>query len=237
MSGLKLSTLYGFWPHRLGYCGPQEKIATQLLFDYLSGKEVSEEKVRKILKEFKGAYSYYKLIAESNNVEDPFDEKVVKAYWIGNELLEKVSLDSLKKMIVKEFSGPGFLPQELAEEKAKEVPTSSKPHHSFHVLIIGSVSGRIALQGNLIDVCRVSWGKVKEIKGDSVAVEYQPLSDKLQLVEVIEKEVAWEKAFLPQLKAGDWVSIHWNHLIQIINEEDLANLKKYTQITLDSLNG
>jgi hypothetical protein len=238
MPGLKLSVLYGFWPHRLGFCGPRKKLATRTLLNYLSGKKVSKKKVREILKEFKGAYTYYKLIAKHNKIKDPFDEKVVKAYWIGNKLLSKVPVDSLKEVIIKEFSGAGFLPLKLAKEKAREIPAVSKPHHSFHVLVIGSVTDRINLQGKLLDFCRVSWGRVKKIKKKNLVVEYQPLvkKRKFQLARLIEKEVAWEKDFLPQLKAGNWVSIHWNHVVQILNKKDLANLKKYTQITIDSLN-
>jgi len=235
MLGLKLAALYGFWPHRLGFCGPREKLVTQILFDYLSGKKVSEKKVRKILEEFKGAYSYYKLISRCNNIEDPFDEKVIKAYWIGNELLERITPSSLKEMIIKEFSRPDFFSQELAEKKAKEVSINSKPHHSFHVLIVGSVSGRITLQGDLMDLCRVSWGQVKRISKDSAVIKYQPLSGKFQLLEAVEKEIRWEKAFPSHFKTGDWVSAHWNYLIQILSKEDLTNLKKYTQITIDSL--
>ncbi len=245
MSGLKLAALCGFYPHKLGFCGLQENSAKKNLLSYLSGEKIPEQKIRKILETFKGAFSYYKLIAKSNGIEDPFDEKVVKAYWFGNQLLEKVPVDSLKEMIIKEFVGPGFLSKKMAEKKAREISFTSKAHHSFHVLVIGSVSGRIMLEGKLLDLCRIAWGKVIGYKkgetenANKIIIEYHPLQKKrgkYSLGGPIHKIVFWEKKFIPEIKIGDKVAIHWNHIVQILDAKDLINLKKYTQITIDSLN-
>lgn len=244
MLGVKLATLYGFYPHKLGFCGPQKMASKEVLLNYLSGKKIPERKIRDVLRNFRGAFSYYKLIAEKNRIKDPFDEKVVKAYWLGNELLENIPIDALRKMIIKEFSKPGLLSKKLAVRKAEKIPSGSKSHHSFHVLVIGSVSGRVELKGKLLDFCRVGWGKVirlKEEKKDKngVIVEYQPLcKEKLRyfLGEPVRRFVFWDKIFVPKLQTGDEVSIHWNHIIQILNQNDLSQLKKYTQITIDSVN-
>ncbi len=243
MRGFKLAVLYGFYPHRLGFCGPQKGSEKDVLLNYLFGKRVSGKKVRKILEGFKAAFFYYKLIARSNNIKDPFDERVVKAYWIGNQLLEKVPVDSLRRMIVEEFSKPGLLPLKLAKEKARRIPFKSKPHHSFHVLAIGSVTGRIILEGKLLDLCRIGWGKVieyKQLKGENgLIIEYQNLQDKNKkyfLGKPKPKFVFLDKDLVPKVKRGDMVSTHWGHIVQTINKRDLVNLKKYTQITIDSLN-
>ena len=42
---------------------------------------------------------------------------------------------------------------------------------------------------------------------------------------------------MPEVKEGDWVAIHWNHLIEILKQKDLANLKKYTEKTIKLVNG
>lgn len=244
MQGIRIAALYGFYPHRLGFCGLQENSTKETLLDYLSGEKISEQKIRKILETFKGSFSYYKLIAKSNGIKDPFDEKVVKAYWLGNQLLEKVPIDSLKKMIIKEFTAPGFLSKEIAEKKASRIPLNSRAHHSFHVLVIGSVSGRIVLEGKLLDFCRIGWGKVMRYKKgetentNKVIVEYQSLRKRKRkyfLGKPIHKIVFWDKKFIPKIKTGDIVAIHWNYIIQTLNVKDLVNLKNYTQITIDSL--
>lgn len=178
-----MAVLYSIKPHQLGFCGPKDD---ETLLRYLKGKNVSEKKVRKILESFEGAYPYYQRIAKSNNIKDPFDERVVRAYWITL--------------------------------------------HSFHVLIIGSVTNRIVLKGKLLDLCRICWGKVKKTQ-DKLLVEYQPLvrQKKLTLGKPIEKEIDWDKDLVPKIKTGDWVSFHWNQVVEVLKDEDRRNLEKYTK--------
>jgi len=243
LSGLKLASLYGIYPHELGFCGPQKKSTKGALFDFVSGKKVSSKKIRKILENFSGAYPYYRLIAKSNKIGDPFDEKVIKAYWTGNNLLEKVRTEDLRRMIARDFSKPGLLSKKAALKKSEEIPEGSKPHHGFHVLVIGSVTGRINLKGKLLNMCRVSWGKVikkSKIKNQEsrVLIKYQPLikkNKKLKLGKPIEKEILWDKNLIPNIKIGDWVSFHWNNLVQILNKKEVNNLNKYTNSTLKLL--
>lgn len=237
MSGLRLAVLYGLQTQKSGFCGPKGKLVGRTLSNFLFGRKISQKKIREILEGFKGAFFYYRLIAKCNNIRDPFDERVVKAYWIGNKLLEKVKITDLRQMIVKDFSRPGLLPKKIAEKKAREIPEDSRPHHSFHVLIVGPIMGRIVLKGKLFDFCRVGWGKVKSFKKNKIKVKYQPLigTKKLRLGKPIEKEIIWNKTLAPKIKIGEWVSFHWNHLVQKLEREDVAHLKKYTKITLKEL--
>lgn len=215
MSGLRLAAIFGFYPHKLGFCGPQESADTKAIFDFISGKNISEKKVRGILERFYGAFSYYKLIAEKNNIKDPFDRKVVSAYWIGNNLLDKVSYNDLKNLIHNEFS-----------KKSIKIPKNSVAHHSFHVLVVGSVTDRIELKDDLLDLCRITWGEViKKISNGNILVE--------QLGKI--KEVFWDKNLVPEIKTTDLVAIHWNNIVTVINEKDVDLLCKFTDITVKSL--
>jgi len=237
--GLKTAALYGLKPHLLGFCGPQEKSSTRAVLKYLEGKKVSSKKIRKILEKFEGAYAYYKLIAKCNKIKDPFTENVVKAYWIGNKLLDMVPINSLREMIIKDFSRPGLLSRELAENKVRKIPLRSKPHHSFHVLVIGSVTGRVMLRGKLLDLCRVGWGKVIGLDSlkKRVKIKYQPLiiRKNYHLGRPKEKYINWNKIAFPYIKVGQEVSFHWNQLVEILSQKDKKNLKKYTLRTLNSL--
>lgn len=236
MNGLKLAALYSLRPHELGLCGPKETAQQKLLRKFLQGK-VSVRKIRVVLTKFIGAYQYYKLIAKSNKIRDLFDEKVVHAYWIGNELLEKVKIEDLRKMIVKDFSGQGLLNKETASKKAEIIPVGSKPHHSFHVLVIGSVTGSVDFKNTkLKDLCRIGWGKIKKIK-NKIEIEYQPLvgEKKIKLGKPVKKEILWDKELLPKKKIGDWVSFHWNWLVRVLTKNEVTNLKRYTLNTLKSL--
>jgi hypothetical protein len=245
MRGVKRAILYGFAPHNLGFCGPKEK-QTKKFLNYLKTKK-EEKKIRKIFENFEGAYSYYELIAKKNGIKDPFNERVVEAYWLGNELLDKVDLASLKELVRQRFSRPGLLPRKVAEEKAKNIPAGSLPHHSFHVLIIGSVTGRVKLSGKLLDICRVGWGRVVRIMNyelgiknnkTKVLVKYRPLvgEKKLRLGKPINKELDWNKNLASRLKKGDWVSFHWNQVCEVLTKDQVRNLEKYTKRNISAHN-
>lgn len=241
MSGPKIAALYGLIPNDLGLCGPKED--QEKLRQFIRG-ELNIPSIIGVLKKFQAAYQYYELIAKINRISaGPLNKKVVEAYWIGNELLEKITVDDMRRLIVERFSGPGLLAKNIAIKKAALIPENSKPHHSFHVLILGAITGSIDFTGNtkLKDVCRVGWGIVKKLKVQSskskVIVNYQPLigKNKIKLGKTIRKELVWDKEILPDVKIGDWVSFHWDHAIQILNEDNIVNLYKYTKNTLDSI--
>ena len=120
-SGLKIAASYSLPSFSLGFCGPQDAKSRRTLFDFVSGKGVSGKAVREIFEQFESAYQYYKLIARKNRIDDPLDEKVVKAFWVGNHLLEKVSRKDLQNLILTDFCRPGLLTKRLAQEKAAKV--------------------------------------------------------------------------------------------------------------------
>jgi hypothetical protein len=236
MSGPKIAALYGLVPNQLGLCGAGED--QRKLREFIGGK-LGILDIIPALKRFEAAYAYYDLIAKKNKIQaGPLNKKVVEAYWLGNELLEKITADDLRDLIVKRFSGPGLLPKETAIARANKIPAASKPHHSFHVLVLGAVTGSIDFAGrtDLKDICRVGWGRVIKIK-NKITIEYNPLvgREKIKLGGLKKKEIFWDKEILPKVSKGDWISFHWNYAIQILNEENILNLYKYTNNTLDSL--
>ena len=86
IDGLARCSRYSFGPNRLHYCGPDK---TREIYDYIK-EGAGDAGLGLILKEFKTLYPYLRLIAEANNIRNHFDDRVVEAYWIGNELLENV---------------------------------------------------------------------------------------------------------------------------------------------------
>jgi len=239
MSGLKKAACYSLSSFSLGFCGPQDKASRKTLFDFAQGKKVSEGKVRNILSKFEAAYSYYKLIAAQNKIKDPFDKKVVEAYWVGNELLKKVTDSDLKKLILTDFCRPGLLSKGEAKKRASKVPKGTTAHHSFHVLVLGAVAGRVKLEGELLDLCRIGWGKVTKIQNSkfkiqNLTVRYKPLAlgKKIKLGREVEKEIGWDEKIVPNVKVGDWVSFHWAQACEILASKEAKNLEFWTQRTI-----
>ncbi len=231
MSGLKVAALYSFPPGRFGLCGMGEKAGDEL-FHFLIGEKVP--KIRKILESFEGALFYYKLIAKENKISDYFDERVIRAYWIGNELLEKVKVSKLKEMIKKDFKKPNL---------AKILPDFSKPHHSFHVLVAGPMRKDLEMTEGMKDLCKISWGKILKIEDcrlqiANLEVEYQPLLKEKEwfLGKPIKRKIFWYKRILPKIKVGDTVSFHWDLALEKLSKKDLKNLEKYTEFSIKSAN-
>lgn len=238
--GNLLFAKYAYSPNKLGYCGPAKSGA---ILDYCVANQ-SDQGLIKLLKSFEGAYPYLMLIALGNKIEDPFDKRVVEAYWIGNGLLANISDLDFYESLKARFS------KKIKKNSMKWILTKpiagAKPHHSFHVLDIYTKTGSIrsGVKTNVLDTinnCLIMWGKVKRVKSQkskvkSLIIEYNPIvikNGKLMFEEVTNKEV-----FSPfvEPKVGEWVSFHWGNVCDILTESQLANLKKWTRYHLDIAN-
>jgi hypothetical protein len=234
-NGLTYCLRYSYITNKLDFCGPR---TNKLLYDAIIGKKVDKVKIREIITRFEGLYPYLKFIGEKNK-KDFLDYDVVEAYWIGNELLNKFNVDDLKKMIIK-LAERG-LPKSIADKLVKRIPKGCVPHHSFNVLFVGvgAVTGSVATNIENMDNCMISWGKVKEVLKKKLVVEYSPLvfeKEKFVFGGKKEKKVDYLKEFLPKVKANDFISMHWNFAVEVLDKRKLNNLKKYTLMNIEAIN-
>lgn len=230
--GTILWARYSFSPNRFGYCGPDANLD---LFER-AVRIINDQKLREILSDFEAAYPYVQFIASENRIKDPFDWRVVEAYWLGNELLNKISLNKFYNHLKDRFQKR--TQSQILESLISKIPAGAKPHHSFHVLEIyqrfGSWRGiDLGPVIETINNCLISWGKVISIDNNFLDVEYQPLEfdHKLRFTNPQIKKIEYkfkDHSFLPGLKIGDWVSIHWNWACDILTHQQLKNLKKWT---------
>jgi len=228
---------YGFMPNRLQYCGPTGDNRT--LFDY-AVENVVDGGLTPLLRQFNGAVPYLKLIAHANGIADPFDPRVVDAYWIGNELLEGVEVrqlyDSLSERFGKQLSGRT---RQLVLGKG---PAGAHPHHSFHVLDVHSRVGEMESTLRTLDDCRVSWGRVSSVAGAELVIERVPLvlrGGKLELDAPVSTRVLRQldgHCFADQAQIGDWVSVHWGWACEVITDRQRAALERYSRYHLEIAN-
>ena len=221
---------YGFMPNRLQYCGPTGDNRT--LFDY-AVEGVSDGGLTPLLRRFTGALPYLQLIARSNGIADPFDARVVEAYWLGNELLDGVEVRQLYDALLERFGKQ--LQGRTRELVLGKAPAGARPHHSFHVLDVHSRLGDLEHTLATLDHCRVSWGRVAAVEGAELVVERVPLGlreGKLGL-EAPRRERAMRqvdgRGFVDDVRPGDWVSLHWGWVCEVIGERERANLERYTR--------
>jgi hypothetical protein len=241
--GTLLAARYAFMPNKLRYCGGDSNAE---LFAYTSANQ-SDAGLQAMLKEFETMFPYLRLIAEANKIADPFNYKVVEAYWLGNELLENVSMNNFYRYLVDEQKLKKKFNPAILEKVFGKIPVGAKPHHSFHVLNIPKRTGHYPVEHSLktMDECRISPAIIREQKLENrnqVVVEYQPLvmvGSKLELGQPAEKEVFCEisqKAFVNELKVGDWLAIHWSWACDFLTETQVANLQKWTKYNLSLAN-
>src|SRR5919199_4662668 len=160
---------YGFMPNRLRYCGPDDN---RTLLQYAL-EDVSDGGLTPLLRQFTGALPYLKLIARSNGIADPFDARVVEAYWLGNELLEGVEVRQLYDALLERFGKQ--LTGRTRDLVLGKAPAGARPHHAFHVLDVHSRVGELENTLLTLEQCRVSWGQVRGVEGAELVVCSQPL--------------------------------------------------------------
>ncbi len=234
LSGPQLFLRYAFMPNHLGYCGGDDHRA---LLDYGLSGEVDRGLVE-LEQSFEGAYPYLELIARSNDIPDPLDARVVEAYWIGSQLLERVGAAGLAASVEERFkSRVNIREWQWLAAKGQE---GASPHHSFHVLEvfprIGLMrSGAVdTLIGN-IGRCCVRGGQVQAVLGPDLIVESQPIvfqQGKLVLGEPrMESVTRWVdgRGFVDEIEPGDWVAIHWGWACDRLLPHQRANLERYTR--------
>jgi hypothetical protein len=231
---------YAFMPNYYAYCGPDNN---KNLFEYVAA-EYYEPNLNQILSEFEVMHPYLKLIAHNNQIKDEFDPRVIEAYWLGNELTEAVDIKKLYSHFTEDKNLKSKIKKSTIDKVLGYIPQRSKPHHNFHVMNIWLRAGKKNIKHTLdsINECRISWGKVNQVKKSSIIVKFQPLvitNDKLELGEIINREVLTQfddKGFVSDLKIGDIVTIHWGWVCEVITNTQLANLQKYTQESLNIFN-
>ena len=236
LAGPLMFIRYGFMPNRLQFCGGPEN---ETLLGYaLEG--VVDPGLSPLLRRFTGALPYLQLIARSNGIADPFDRRVVEAYWLGNELLEGVEVrqlyDSLRERFGKQLS------PRMIELVAGKAPAGAHLRHSFHVLDVHSRVGAIENSLETMDNCRISWGKVVRLSGAELVVERQPLvlfEGKLTVGQAKTEPAPRQidnKGFVDAVEPGDWVALHWGWVCEVLDARHLANLERYTRHHLQLAN-
>ncbi|HEY7909737.1 MAG TPA: DUF6390 family protein [Thermomicrobiales bacterium] len=220
---------YAFMPNKLRYCGGDDNSE---MFAYALA-EVREPPLETILRKFSGAMPYLTLIARSNGIADPFDDRVVEAYWIGNELLDHVEVRDMYASLRERYSAR--LSPKLMALVANKAPEGARAHHSFHVFdawrTAEDLSGDVLAT---LDNCRISWGAVQTVEGADVIVERRP-------IEMHDGKLAFGasrrdrmtrliggKGFVTTVAPGDIVSLHWGWVCDVLTPRQVANLARFT---------
>lgn len=226
MRGPETFACYAFPPNELGYCGPADVAQTELATH---------------AREFDGAWPYLLAIADAADVSDPLDENVVRAYWVGGPLLDKVDPAELLSRLRSAFAGQitGLL---------RELPdgTRALAHHSFHVFAVYPwvqfLDRDPTTPLRVMQDCRIRSGTVESVDGEHADIRARRLTyddGKLALGDPGVERVRWSRdggSLAPAPVPGDTVAAHWDWVCGALDDDDAKALAEATQATLDLIN-
>lgn len=238
-TGPVLFARYAYPPNALGYCGPSDPAA---LLQAAGAGDAGE--LRHLATGFEGAWPYLELIAAGNGLSDPLDRRVVEAYWLGNELALRVSAGDLARSLDERF----------ARRAARTLPSlvgaaagGGVPQHSFHVFAVYPWLGMLwaGMEGaplEVLDRCRIRWGRVEALHGDLVVVRSKALSFRgarlglgPERIEEVRRGLDGT-GFTSGLRVGDHVSLHWDWVCERLSPASERWLRVCTRRNLDAVN-
>ncbi|WP_326701236.1 DUF6390 family protein [Streptomyces sp. NBC_01754] len=219
--GALLFARYAYPPNELGYCGPED--ASALL------RTGATEDIERRARRFEGAWCYLEFLAERAGIADPLDARVVEAYWIGNELLERADSAVLLDRMADRFRGQLGGTWRQASGRALA-------HHSFQVFEVYPWAALLGGGGHptavgVLDRCRIRTARVLRVEGGNAAVRSSPLTwDGETLVPGPEREelVRWSaggRTLIDALAPGDRVTVHWDWVCDVVTEEQAARVE------------
>ena len=248
--GARLFARYAFAPNELGYCGPADAAA---LFDLaaagstgtdITGTDITGTDITGIAKRFHGAWPYLAVLAELAGLDDPLDQRVVRAYWTGGPLLRQADRAAFGARLLAVI-GPqaGHYWAHLTDDLLPEVTAT----HAFHVLGVYPWSrllaaGRPEHPLRVLDMCRIRWGRVITRDQDHVVVSSRHLTwdgSRLGLSAPTQERVRVAVdgvSFVPDAGPGDWLALHWDWACERLSPVHLADLRHWTRWQLTATN-
>ncbi len=214
-------------PNRLGHCGP---VSSGGVGEYLHAP--IDGGFAELAAQFEGAYPYLELLAGAAHRIDPLDADVVEAYWIGNGLLDRVSVHDFGNSIDARFRRRAG----SAWSRIDESVAVGVAHHSYHVLHVTPWTG-LMRRGvvdeplRIVDQCCVSWAQVVDISAGVPLARRRPLvweGSRLCFGEPVIEQVTSPIA----VEVGDWVALHWSTVCERLRPQQLDRLRR---TTLDQL--
>jgi len=237
--GPLLFARYAYPPNALGLCGAEE---SRTLLEYGTANE-SDDGLAELAQAFEGAWPYLLLIAGANGIRDPLDARVVEAYWVGNDLLDRVSPHTLARHVEDRFKGRVGRSWERIVDA---VAAGAVPHHTFHVFAVypwlGLLrTGDVAQPLSVLDRCRITPALVEAASGDSVTVLAPALrwdGRALRLGPWERRGARFEDGGLRFVvpKTGDWVSLHWDFVCDTLSDAQAGALLRANEHALAAVN-
>lgn len=235
MDGVALCARFSIATNRLQYCGPSD--AAPALYRAITRGEGLEE-ARTALSQFEALLPYLEAIGSGHGL-DPFDRRVVEAYWLGNSLLDGFTPEAFRSLLAA-LARRG-LPASVARSLSEHLPLHPLPHHLFHVAFVGvgAVTGHVETTLATMESCRPAWAKVIGVGPGALRLTRSTLrwtEGRLALGESVLQEVAYDAEVLPGVQVGSSVVLHWGWPALLLAPEEEQALRRYSELALEQAN-
>lgn len=240
LKGLALCSRYSYPPNSFSLCGPDK----QKNLKWYATTQETDQGTAEILSQFTTLFPYLSLIAYENNIRDPFDKRVVEAYWLGNSLLSRVSIRSFGRHLSDTLLLRKKLPGKKLESILVTLEDGALPYHAFHVLAIYKRTGHLDIPHTVetMDACIINCGQVIRIQSGTIVVRTKPLryiGNKLVFGKPITRTLMTQgekDVLFKQLKIGNWISYHWGYFCQKLTNIQLQHLIYYNNLSVNLAN-
>ncbi|MDX2381775.1 MAG: DUF6390 family protein [Acidimicrobiia bacterium] len=229
-------------PNERGYCGPER---TSELAAYRAEELAVDPGLPELAAGFDGAWPYLELLAGAAGSDDPLDDRVVEAYWIGNDLCRRVTSNDLGWHLVDRF-GPRA-GRDVARLTAG-VGHGAVPHHAFHVFNVYPWVGllREGRGGDeplrIIRHCHIGWGAVIDRVGDELVIDGPTVTWDGGALAIggTERRAVRLDPRLASLRAaireGSVVAVHWGEVVDVLDPRQQWWLASTTASQIDIAN-
>lgn len=221
---------FAFPPNELGYCGPSD---IEVLFNEQSSGQLATARA------FDGAWPYLTALADATG-HDPLDDEVVRSYWVGGPLLDRVDPVLLQQRLRVAFA------EQVTGLLTRLPDGCAIAHHSFHVFVVYPwvrfLDRDPVTPLNVLQSCRIRWGTVDTVADDHATVVSRPLryaDGMLSLGASAVEKVRWRRdeiALAPAPRVGQTVAAHWDWLCGTLSDDEADALDSATRATIDMVN-
>jgi hypothetical protein len=234
-AALRLLSRFSLGPNQLGYCG-RNTATGKLKHCVVKGDTLG---VARELEKFIVLHPYLQTIASVAG-KSKFSYSVAEAFWLGNSELEKAKPEHYDKLLGY-FRAQG-VPEWLVAELERKRPKKFIPLHLFQILHVGvgRASGSVPFNLESINNCMVRWGRVLTLnrKNKMVRVKLNSLAKgktgRYRLITKTE-EPRYVPGFVPGMKTGDPIAVHWGLVTKVLTATEVRNLEKWTKRVLDAV--
>jgi hypothetical protein len=235
MDGVQLCARFSIATNRLEYCGPAG--AEPGLYRAITeGQDLPS--ARDALARFEALMPYLEAIGAAHH-RDPFDRRVVEAYWLGNELLDSFERREFVG-ILDRLTARG-LPRSLAARLVEALPARPIPHHLFHVgfVGVGNVTGHVPTTLANMEACRPSWAEVRGVFDHQLDLLQPHLAlegERLVLAPAGPLRCPHDPKVVPDVAPGDTLALHWGLPALKLDPEQATRLRRYSELALAAAN-